>query len=263
MCTTAEEVLNRVYPGFQWPLEQAVAWLNDGDHEKLQEAIKLLRALRKEYPDAPQIGQRLVLALIEAEDLPAAETELAATEKLFPNPDEELFSRWGRLFRQRGDTYANDLEVNEANRQTAIHHYRKARDKYADAAKVRHGHYPRINVAELSLILAGLDEPHREDERPRAEETATELLATQDAWRTDVPEDEFWHLATAAQCQMICCRWELAAGLYQQAARHPLCHDRDRTSILGGCQRTKQAFRRLGINEFGPLDDEGSIFALP
>jgi hypothetical protein len=261
MCTTAAEVLERFYPGFQWPLDRAIEWFKDGRVEMLREAIELLRGLRREYPDAPQIGQWLVLTLIEADQPAEAETELAATERLFHNPDEELLSRWGRLFRERGDENAKHLPENEADRQIAIHHYRKARDKYVDAAAVRHGHYPRINVAELSLILAGLDAPHREQERHRAEETAAELVATRENWHTDVPADEFWHLATEAQCQMLLGNWELATGLYQQACSHRLCHDRDRASIRGGCQRTKQAFRRLGVTNFGPLDDEDGVFA--
>lgn len=68
-----------------------------------------------------------------------------------------------------------------------------------------------------------------------------------------------WHLGTAAQCRMICREWEMSAGRYEQAAHHSLCHDRDRTSMRGGCLRTKEAFRRLGAPNFGSLNDEDNV----
>jgi len=146
--------------------------------------------------------------------------------------------------------------------RTPIALYRKARDKYAEAEKVRHGHYPKTNVAELSLILAGFDKANRGDEFRRAQQEATELLATRASWPQDNPADEFWHLATEAQARMILLDWELAAVLYGQAARHPECGDRDRKSMRDGCSRVKKALRSAEAAEsFGSLDDEERVFS--
>ncbi len=76
----------------------------------------------------------------------------------------------------------------------------------------------------------------------------------------DLPDDEVWHLATAAQCEMILKDWERAAGFYQHAARHVHCRERDRKSIRQGCRRTKEAFGRFDVTDFGPLNDETAVF---
>ncbi len=195
MPATAGEVLEHLYPGFQWPLEIAIGWLRDGDPQKLKEAIALLRGLRKNYPDAPQVGQWLVLALIENRQPKEAETVLDETERLFRYRDEELLCRWGRLFREQGDQNLADVAEDETNRETAILLYRKARDKYEEAATVRKGHYPLINVAELSLTLAGLvDASHREEELARAETVARACSkrGTSGPWTCPTTKSGIW-----------------------------------------------------------------------
>ena len=150
---TVEQILKTPFPSYHKPLELARAWNRSGHEEERRKATRLLVGLRERYPHVLAIGQEYVLSLEEALEADRAEEVLKSLEKTFPNLDEELLCRWGRLFKDRGDAYVrlpwSNPDGQPPDPDLAGQFYRKSLEKYEQAYRLRSGHYPGINAATL------------------------------------------------------------------------------------------------------------------
>jgi hypothetical protein len=246
------------FPDYQPPLEEARQLLHSGDPGRRRRAVRLLKELYRDFPHAPQIGQVLVLALIESGD-PGVEKVLREVETRFVNPDEELLCRWGRLFRDQGEQH---LTRGEGSPNLARQFFEKARDKYHEAYQVRHGHYPLVNEAEMCLLLASVDSARKDEYLAEAKRLACHLLATRDSWPKTLPDDDVWHAATAAQGHLILGQGAQAAESYRLALGQPDWQPFHFSSIGKGVRRTLAALERLG--EAGDwLTKVGELFREP
>jgi tetratricopeptide (TPR) repeat protein len=260
---TAGEVLDVLdhLPEPYYALDIARSWLRSGDAALRKESARLLREMRQRYPELLQVGQWYVLALIETGDADKAEAELESLMKELANPDEELLARWGRLFRERGDHYMDLQAVQEeaAFLSLALACYRRALTKYKEAACVANGHYPRVNVAELYLIIASIESDDALCQRHlrKSRELADALLESKDSWPRRLPEDVIWHLATEAQVYLLLGEPGLACNKYHEVQQRKDCRAGHIKAIRGGAQRTLTAYRRLhqrGIQRCGWLE---------
>ncbi len=259
----AKKILRRVWISYDAPLAKAKEWTRSGDEDLQREAVKLLKKLWRRYPHGGEIGQELVLALIERNRLEQAEQvlkELALSEK---SGREEILCRWGRIFKDRADTHVS-LEDPSADTDPikAVQLYRVALAKYEDAYQVRRGHYPGINVASLHLaIYAVAPEDLRSDaDRQGSEDRARDLLERKYSWPHELEDDDVWHLATQADCHLLLGQWSEAAELYEAAQKNPKCRPRSVASMRKNAQRTVQCFRRVGVDDVGPFNKLDKVF---
>jgi len=107
--TTASDILSTPYPSYHRPLEIAQKWTRSGNPQERSEAVTLLRGLSDKYPHALAIGQELVLALLESNQLPEAQQLLEKLQTRFKSLDEETLCRLGRLSKEFADRQAADL----------------------------------------------------------------------------------------------------------------------------------------------------------
>lgn len=261
---TAQEVLARDYVSVDFPLTKARRWLLSGAEARKQEAVMLLRGLQPRFPEAlNEIGPMLVLALLECGRHDEARRVLRGLPTLYDSPREEMLSRWGRIAREQGDAYISPEGPHQDHSwELAVQLYREARGSYREAYEIRHGYYPGINVASLSLMIyAVTPEPaRRPEDLATAEQIAQELLSRQATWPLEQEDDTVWHLATAADCQLILRRWELAARGYQAAQHDTACQPFHVTCMRRTVQRILSCFERLGVNDFGPFHDLTHLF---
>ena len=262
----AKEIFRCAWISYDAPLAKAKEWTRSGDEDLQRQAVKLLKKLRRRYPHGGEIGQELVLALIECNRLEQAEQilgELAASEK---SGREELLCRWGRIFKDRADTYVSlENASDDTDPIKAVQLYRAALSKYENAYQVRRGHYPGINVAALHLaIYAVAPEDLRSDaDRQGSEERAEELLERKGSWPHELEDDDVWHLATQADCHLLLGRWSEAASLYDAAQKNPKCRPRSIASMRKNAQRNVQCFRRVGVEDLGPFNKLDKVFPPP
>ena len=59
-----------------------------------------------------------MLALIECGRFADSQKILKELEPLFGSPDEEILSRWGRLYRDRGESLSVDLNIDNESYYT-------------------------------------------------------------------------------------------------------------------------------------------------
>jgi tetratricopeptide (TPR) repeat protein len=256
---TADEVLAVPCPGYQSYLDVARQWLHSGERERKGQAVRLLEGLRRRYPNAPQVAQTLVLALIETGHPEEAEKVLREAEKEFASPDEESLSRFGRLFRDKGDEYGGPPD-GPPNTELALWQYERALEKYQEAARVRNGHFPLICVAELHLILASWDPARRPARFEQAQAVARDLLARR-PWPAFLPDDNVWHLATEAQACWLLGDPHRARALYREAVEQGNCQPFHVASMRRGAERTLRAFQRMGrLGVSAPLENLDEIF---
>ena len=286
----AEVILKMPFPSYHRCLEEAKR-LNrsgrDGDRPKAialldgpsreegppqQEGPPRQEGLRQRYPHVLAIGQELALALMECRRYDEAEAVLNDLEKTFMNLDEETLSRWGRLYKDRGDAYVRlpwsepdglppDLDLAEL-------FYRKSLAKYGQAYRIRSGHYPGINKATLLLILGSLRPPvPGAAPRPEVQESAElagKLLADRPRWPREEPDDEtVWHPATAGEAYLLSREWGLAEQSYREALRGPRLTARAREAMRRQVERIVMCFRNLGVAVGAPLDNPTTFFAEP
>lgn len=238
------------YPSYEWPLRQAKSWVRSSNDDEKQAASELLYRLHKRYPHALVFAQEQVLALIECGNRPGAESLLAEVEPSFGSPDEEILCRWGRIYKDQGDVH-----VRVGQNQLAVDCYSKARDRYHQGYLVRQGHYPGINEATLSLILASLlsqDESRRLEEECR--KRMEELLASYERWPQSLPDDNVWHPATAGEAHLLQKDFRAAAARYHEALGQHNCQRFHRESMCKQVRRILETHQRMGLTDFGPFD---------
>src|SRR5437016_4992584 len=100
-----DQILQVPFPSYHKPFDLAKTFIRSGNKSDQQKAIELLEGLMKRFPHVLAIGQELVLALMECDNYDRAERGLNQLENEFISLDEETMSRWGRLFKDRGDQY--------------------------------------------------------------------------------------------------------------------------------------------------------------
>jgi len=158
------------------------------------------------------------------------------------------------------DTTGTQVQSLEKSAQEC---YLLALDKYDAAYKIRQGHYPGINKATLLLILAGLPGESREERLRQCQELAQDLLTRQASWPKTLPDDSIWHLATEAEAHFLLQRWNEAADRYRRALEEsggkPFYPDSMRKQVVRICD----AFRRIGVENFGPLSNPDDVFGKP
>lgn len=250
----ADELVQATHPGFREPLRIAHAWTFKGE-AWLPAAIRVLEHFRKEYPTAVQIGAELVLAYLQAGKRDEAERELAELERTFQvDRDEETLCRFGRLHREIGDDWVANEKPTEQQFLAASKEYEIAWDYYDRAfripigdGEVRQGHYPGINRAELYLLRAWVARAKdlKKQLLTQAKEACCGLLARRTKWPNESPEDVIWHLASAAEAELISECWDEAIANYRSAVTHRLAAAFHRDSIGKSVRRLKRPLKEL------------------
>jgi hypothetical protein len=208
---------------------------------------------------------------MECRDHDRAERVLRTLEGRFLDLDEETLCRWGRLFKEYGDAFLRlPWSQPDGPREPAFDlaegFYRKSREKYEQAYRIRSGHYPGINLATILLIL-GSRRPTApgvapRPELPASEELARKLLATRPDWPREQDDDlTVWHPATAGEAYLILREWGQAANQYREALRSRLLTHHARDSMRRQVERILICFQNLGVAIPPPLDDPGAFFA--
>lgn len=242
--------------GYDAPLDLAKRWRLSGDSANLNKAAGLLAELAGVFPLAVPIIEELLLVQMTVSPAEAAAT-LQDAEHAFTEPSEELLCRFGRMYKDHGDTARTAKDYSSAEIS-----YRKSADRYEKAYKIRDGHYPGINLATLSLIRAGLARltGRRADEKQlRADATslARELLAARKSWPDDQPEDrDIWHPATEAEALLVLRNWPKAAKLYASISGPRWAFQTMKKQV----DRILDAWRALGQTEFGPFNNLADVF---
>jgi hypothetical protein len=220
----AQKVIDAVHPGFQEPLRIAHGWVIEGA-EWVPAAIRVLEDLRTKHPHALKVRAELVLAYLQDGRREQAEQELSCVERDFPvDEDEETLCRFGRLRRDVGDDWVKGDDPTDEQFRMADREYELAWRLYDRAFKIRKGHYPGMNRASLYLLRAwaARSADIRDTLIRQAKKAAAELLARLDQWPHENPEDDIWHLASAAEGQLLLEKWPVALENYRSAIAHEL-----------------------------------------
>lgn len=198
-----------------------------------------------------------------------AETR-ATLERLRPlmrAGNEEILSRWGRLFKNAGD-----CALAKENFEAAGRHYDAAADWYARAFAVRQGHYPGANLATLWLLRAAvalrLDGHQRsaeaQDRHAKSRESAAAILSDRQRkpWPVDWEDDDVWHPATLGELRLLLQAWQPAAEQYQTALRAPHARPFHARSMRQQVERVVRAFETLGIDVLPPFSGSEQLDSL-
>ncbi len=275
MAQTAGQLLKRFSIGYDTLLERARRWRIGDDNGLKKEAIELLQGLRQRFPLSLEIGQELVLALLDAGLRDQAERQLGELRSLVRNPNEELLSRLGRLFKDDGDWLnpylpaelkrRSEGEGRQANAEQADRSYLLSQNYYDQAYQVRRGHYPGINKATLLLLRASLawalgERQRAGDLRESAAQLARELLDQRRHWTSDQPDDPtVWHPATAAEAYLLLGEWHHAGELYRAIPRSA----GHRGTIGKQILRILASLDVLGVKDRGECQSVETIFEQP
>ncbi len=261
--------------GYDALLERARLWRLSGRRPEQEQAVQLLAGLAERYPLTLEIGQELVLALADLGRAHEAQQALDDLERRLRNPNEELLCRWGRIFKDEGDSLNRHLppdlraagaaEGRATNDQRADDCYERALHKYDKAYGIRWGPYPGINKATLLLVRAALARAMGEELRAEtgvrdAGALAAELLKRREKepWPDDQPDDHaVWHPATEAEARLLMHEWEEAAGLYRSIAARARPQQRD--AMRKQVRRILAAWDLLGVQDRGPCHRAESL----
>jgi tetratricopeptide (TPR) repeat protein len=267
---TVEQILKTPFPSYHKPLELARVWNRSGHEEERRKAKALLVGLLARYPYVLAIGQEYALALEEALEPDRAEEVLKSLEKTFSNLDEELLCRWGRLFKDRGDSYVrlpwSNPDGLPPDPDLAAHFYRRSLEKYDQAYRIRSGHYPGINKATLLLILGSL-KPPAPGGSPcpvllESAELAGKLLTDRGSWLCEQPDDEtVWPPAMAGEAHLLRQEWPQAANHYREAVKSKDLTSLARHSMRRQAERILMCFRNLSVMIPPPMDNLDALFA--
>ena len=264
---TADEVLSINPISHELPLVLARRWIRSGEAELREEAERLLRKLADEFPLAMEIQQELCVAYLERGAIEETRATLERIRPLMRTGNEEILSRWGRLFKNAGDRALADGRIEAAGR-----HYDAAADWYDRAFQVRRGHYPGANLATLSLLRAAvalrLDGPQQAARAHELHARAREIAATllegrrQKPWPMDWDDDDVWHPATMGELRLLLEEWQPAAAHYQEALRQEHVGPFHANSMHQQVERIVHAFATLGIAVQPPFCSAGELDAL-
>jgi hypothetical protein len=251
-------------------LDLATAAARSGKSEDREWSIALLEGLMKSYSHVLAIGQELVLALLEGGEKEKAEKTLGELDRTFTNLDEETQCRWGRHFKDKGDSYIrlpwSDPDGRPSDPEMARVFYKKSIDRYDQAYRIRSGHYPGINKATLLLILGtlGLSIPETvPPEVAESEALAKALLDNRSQWSSSFKEDEtLWHPATAGEACLLRRQWDAAARRYGDALKSPYVTAHARQAMYRQIERIRMCFDKLGVAIALPLGDPKAFFGI-
>lgn len=256
MCITkAGEAMKIAYVSYAMPLKVARYWLSQGG-EQLFEAVTLLVWLREQYPHALDVGHELALALLESGKSEEAETLAQSLRTMTRSPNEEVFGRLGRLYRDRGDLFSDlpDVPRGDASArpddERARDLYSRALRHYEKAYEIRNGYYPGINVAVLRVILAGLavDQSSRNELFSKAIKISEYLIQQHQSNKWPAPKENeiVWQLATAGEFLAILGHWEEADKYLTSAVTHALLSNLNVNSIGKQQRRLIHYLEKLG-----------------
>ena len=269
---TPETILAVPFPSYHRPLAWAHQWLCSGEPQRKQAAVELLRKLYERYDHAVAVGQELVLALMESgpETRAEAEATLQAIDARFAKLDEELLCRWGRFYKEHGDRYLGLpwLAATVApNPEEARPFYILSLEKYAEASRLRQGHYPGINRATLQFLLgtlvrpAGLASAVPTRELAEAQSLARRLLEVRDQWHDSLPNDRsVWHPATTAEAHLLLQEWDQAAREYRVAVANSQGAPRDIESMGRQVFRILLGWNAVGVTIPEPFTQLDTLF---
>lgn len=266
MQLTAKDILKTRFISYATPLELARRWLQSADPALQREALLLLEGLFEQYAHSLEIGQHLVLAYLECRQYDKVQRKLEEIEQLCRNPNEEVLSRWGRLYREQGDQFVAYPEIGRPNRSEspddAVRCYRLSLAKYSEAYKIRSGHYPGINRVTLLLLIAAFtaDAGERAMALSESEKLAKALLARRAEWPREYDDDSIWHDGTAGEANLLLKEWKEASNSYLAAREHSRHKSFHRTAMRKQAIRILHCHRRLGVTDIGPFDQLDQIF---
>lgn len=267
---TADEVLSIGPITHELPLVMARRWIRSGDAALRKEAEKLLLMLTDAFPLAMEIPQELCVAYLERGAMEETRLTLERIGPLMRSGNEEILSRWGRLFKNAGDRALIDEQLAAAER-----HYEAAADWYGRAFRVRQGHYPGANLATLALLRAAVAVRLEAHERAakthelheRSHTLARTLLDArqQKPWSIDLEDDDVWHAATLGELRLLLEDWQPAAEYYQEALRQRHAGPFHVNSMRQQAERIVRAFDTLGIAvmpPFSTVEEWNALFHL-
>ena len=261
---TAQSVLEMRFISYATPLELARRWLQSDKKSEQDQARELLEGLFDDFPHSLEIGQQLALAHIEKGEEDQAKTVLKKLSRLCRNPNEEVLSRMGRIYRDQGDRYVEYPEIGgeETSPPEALRYYRLALEQYTNAYRIRFGHYPGINVATLHLMMAALidEESQRDRHLQTSRNTAKKLLAERENWPLEMVDDPIWHSATAGEANLLLHHWAAAAGCYHAARQHSEFRPFHRVSMRKQALRIVFCHQQLDVASLGAFDNLENVF---
>lgn len=265
---TADEVLSIKPLTHELPLLLARRWIRSGDTALRQEAEKLLLKLADDFPLVMEIPQELCVAYLERGASEETRATLERVRPLMRTGNEEILSRWGRLFKDAGDLALADEQLEAAGR-----HYDAAADWYTKAFRVRQGHYPGANLATLSLLRAAvalrLDGEQRAAGARELHAQSRALAITllngrrQKPWPVDWEDDDVWHAATLGELRLLLEEWQPAAEHYQEALHQEQAQPFHISSMRQQAERIVRAFEALAIAPqppFSTVEDLNTLF---
>ena len=257
----ADEVPVELDPDGAMSMTIARDWIYSDNKTLQREAVKLLDRLMKEFPTEPGVRPLLILALIEVNELARAGAILPTTgrsakagigassdEGSGGGTTEETLCRAGRIFRERAESVISKSPDDSGSKKLALELFRVGCQYYEQAFRVRSGHYPLINLAELYLIKAALESGTlRSKYIEKCFELATSLLEGRAKWPVDLEDDDIWHAATEAHANILLGHWDNAYALLKSAKSSRNWKPFHGTSIGKGLQRTISAFMLLNM----------------
>jgi hypothetical protein len=256
---TRTSVMHLRYPSYHQPLEIARSWLRDGQHRA--DALELLTLMRQKYAHVVAIGNELVLALLENDQPEKALGELEKLKQQFPEVNEEMRCRWGRIYKEQGDRAGREGEPGLAETW-----YRNALEEYDRGYDLRQGHYAGINKATMLLLLAALARQRHADARSveylREMEAMAEEVLARAPWPVRLPDDNIWHPATAGEAYLLKRDWSEAAQRYRAALGQANVQPFHQQSMGKQAKRILEAWALLDVQPEPPLDNVEAMFGL-
>lgn len=263
----ADDVLSIQPLTHELPLVVARRWIRSGNAALRHEAEKLLCKLADDFPLAMEIPQELCVAYLERGAIEKTRAALERIRPLMRVGNEEILSRWGRLFKNAGDRALAERHFEAAGR-----HYDAAADWYDRAFQVRQGHYPGANLATVSLLRAAvalrLDAEGRAERARELHAHSRSLAAAllegrrRKPWPIDSDDDDVWHPATLGELRLLLEEWQPAAEHYQAALHQEHAGPFHVNSMRQQVERIVGAFEALKIVVQPPFSSAEGLDAL-
>ena len=194
-----------------------------------------------DYPHALKVRAELVLAYLEVGDRDRADQELASLEKTFPvEQDEETLCRFGRLHREVGDDWAkatpSDRRAASAWRPALTNGPGPTMIERSSAVLVI---IPESTAHRSSFCAAGPPAPDLRDTLLAERRAARDLLNRREEWPHENPEDDIWHLASAAEARLLLGEWAQSTDDFRSALSHKLAGEFHHECVGKEVRRTR------------------------
>jgi hypothetical protein len=179
----------------------ARTWVRCDDRPYRLGAIRILDALRTEYPHVLEIDDELALAYLEAGQESEFQCLLSAVERRYNVLSEEFLSRLGRFWKLKA------IANSASGSQPAREHCLEALTWYRQAYGIRRHYYPGINVAGLEFVLGRVE---------AATHTARQVFESLETSRAG-PSEQAWVDASRGDALVIFGRNHEAEAAYGHA----------------------------------------------